>query len=213
MKKVMMIQDWISIHKGGYSIGSIVNSSYVEDYMIVKYKDWLIEDILSNPTYGLWINYVNKNKSRLQAFYNNLYNRNNYDFINTYRQDKDTNTKKNIDGNTIKTPNLTTTHNMGKWEEIIDNTEYRTATNSNVEKEVGKTHSSTTQPITINTDTTTGSEKNEHHDTDISTYTENVSGYNGKTQSQFLIDSYKEMDLNPIEDFIDKFVRGYFICG
>lgn len=55
--------------------------------------------------------------------------------------------------------------------------------------------------------------KNEYNENGNTDSEETIRGYNGKTQSTFLAESFAEFDIDPINAFIDKFVRGYFILG
>lgn len=147
-------------------------------------------------------------------------------------------------------PNTVKTETLGEFTENVINTEFKVAIDSYEEKETEKTVNNRTQPETINTETTTGTNTNniDGTTTDIGNVSENVnkddyytrkneksvkenenqnksieenvneneqysyskSGYNGKTESEYIIDSLTEFNAEPINMFIDRFVRGYF---
>ena len=77
------------------------------------------------------------------------------------------------------------------------------------QKERHKTESNSVAPETINSNASTfaSTQNNTTGSNENNTQSREVTGINGKTMTDLLIESNKQFLLNPIDDFIDAFCR------
>ena len=215
----MTLNEWIVLNKGNLSIGTLASSDYVEGRMSYFYGEYEAPNF--NNLYGdilkkLWDDYITRNLNRLQNFYNEVYVENVLNTLN-YKQNESVTGEKNINGNSTNessgTNNTTTT--LGEVTKNDTTIDSDVAYNSMAQKERHKTVYNSVAPETINSNALTfaSTQNNTTGSNENNTQSREVTGINGKTMAELLIESNKQFLLNPIDDFIDSFCRYnlYFI--
>ena len=209
----MTLNEWIVLNKGKLAIGNLANSDYVESRMTYFFGEYEAPNF--NNLYGdilkkLWDDYISRNLNRLQNFYNEVYIENVLNALN-YKQQETLTGERNINGTSTNessgTNNTTTTlGEVTKNETTVDSD---VAYNSMAKKERHKTESNSIAPETINSNASTiaSTQNGTNASTENNSQSKEVSGINGKTTAELLIESNKQFLLNPIDDFIDAFCR------
>ena len=215
----MTLNEWLILNKGNLAIGNLANSDYVESRMSYLFGDYVAPNF--NNLYGdilkkLWDAYITRNLKRLESFYNEVYVENVLNALN-YKQNETVTGEKSINGtntnNSSGTNNTTTTlGDVTKNDTTIDSD---VAYNSLTQKERHKTEYNSVAPQTVNSNNSefASTRTNTSGSNENNSQSKEVSGINGKTMAELLIESNKQFLLNPIDDFIDSFCRYnlYFI--
>lgn len=215
----MTLNEWLILNKGNLAIGNLANSDYVESRMSYLFGDYVAPNF--NNLYGdilkkLWDAYITRNLKRLESFYNEVYVENVLNALN-YKQNETVIGEKSINGtntnNSSGTNNTTTT--LGEVTKNDTTIDSDVAYNSLTQKERHKTEYNSVAPQTVNSNNSefASTQTNTSGSNENNSQSKEVSGINGKTMAELLIESNKQFLLNPIDDFIDSFCRYnlYFI--
>ena len=215
----MTLNEWLILNKGNLAIGNLANSDYVESRMSYLFGDYVAPNF--NNLYGdilkkLWDAYITRNLKRLESFYNEVYVENVLNALN-YKQNETVTGEKSINGtntnNSSGTNNTTTT--LGEVTKNDTTIDSDVAYNSLTQKERHKTEYNSVAPQTVNSNNSefASTQTNTSGSNENNSQSKEVSGINGKTMAELLIESNKQFLLNPIDDFIDSFCRYnlYFI--
>ena len=215
----MTLNDWLILNKGNLAIGNLATSEYVECRMSYLFGEYIAPNF--NNLYGdilkkLWDAYIIRNLKRLESFYNEVYVENVLNALN-YKQTETMTGEKSINGtntnNSSGTNNTTTT--LGEVTKNDTTIESDVAYNSMAQKERHKTEYNSVAPQTVNSNNSdfASTQNGTNASTENNSQSKEVSGINGKTMAELLIESNKQFLLNPIDDFIDSFCRYnlYFI--
>lgn len=209
----MTLNEWLILNKGNLAIGNIATSEYVECRMSYLFGEYIAPNF--NNLYGdilkkLWDAYIIRNLKRLENFYNEVYVENVLNALN-YKQQETVTGEKSINGtntnNYSATNNTTTTlGEVTKNETTIDSD---VAYNSLTQKERHKTEYNSVAPQTVNSNNSelASTQTNTSGSNENNSQTKEITGINGKTMAELLIESNKQFLLNPIDDFIDAFCR------
>lgn len=209
----MTLNEWIVLNKGNLAIGNLANSDYVEcrmSYFFGEYEAPNFNNLYGDILKKLWDDYIRRNLKRLENFYNEVYVENVLSVLN-YKQQETLTGERNINGTNTNessgTNNTTTTlGEVTKNETTVDSD---VAYNSMAQKERHKTQYNSVAPETINSNALTfaSTQNNTTGSNENNTQSREVTGINGKTMAELLIESNKQFLLNPIDDFIDAFCR------
>lgn len=209
----MTLNEWLILNKGNLAIGNLANSDYVESRMSYLFGDYVAPNF--NNLYGdilkkLWDAYIVRNLKRLESFYNAVYVENILNTLN-YKQQETVRGEKRINGTNKNgssgTNNTTTT--LGEVTKNDTTIDSDVAYNSMTQKERHKTVYNSVAPQTVNSNNSefSSTQNNTIENTENNSQSKEITGINGKTMSELLIDSNKQFLLNPIDDFIDAFCR------
>lgn len=209
----MMLNDWLILNKGNLAIGNLATSEYVECRMSYLFGEYIAPNF--NNLYGdilkkLWDAYINRNLKRLKTFYNEVYVENVLNTLN-YKQQETVTGEKSINGtntnNSSGTNNTTTT--LGEVTKNDTTIDSDVAYNSLTQKERHKTVYNSVAPQTVNSNNSefASTQTNTSGSNENNSQTKEITGINGKTMAELLIESNKQFLLNPIDDFIDAFCR------
>lgn len=215
----MTLNEWLILNKGNLAIGTLANSDYVEcrmSYFFGEYEAPNFNNLYGDILKKLWDDYINRNLKRLENFYNEVYVENVLNGLN-YKQQETLTGERNINGTSTNessgTNNTTTT--LGEVTKNDTTIESDVAYNSLTQKDHHKTQYNSVAPETINSNALTfaSTQNNTTGSNENNTQSRVVTGINGKTMTELLIESNKQFLLNPIDDFIDSFCRYnlYFI--
>ena len=209
----MTLNEWLVLNKGNLAIGNLSTSDYVEcrmSYYFGEYEAPNFNNLYGDILKKLWDDYINRNLKRLETFYNEVYVENVLNTLN-YKQQETVTGEKSINGtntnNSSGTNNTTTTlGEVTKNETTIDSD---VAYNSLTQKERHKTEYNSVAPQTVNSNNSefASTQTNTSGSNENNSQTKEITGINGKTMSELLIESNKQFLLNPIDDFIDSFCR------
>ena len=215
----MTLNEWLILNKGNLAIGNIATSDYVECRMSYLFGEYIAPNF--NNLYGdilkkLWDAYIIRNLKRLENFYNEVYVENVLNGLN-YKQNETVTGEKSINGTSTNessgTNNTTTT--LGEVTKNDTTIDSDVAYNSLTQKERHKTVYNSVAPETINSNASTisSTQNGTNASTENNSQSKEITGINGKTMAELLIESNKQFLLNPIDDFIDSFCRYnlYFI--
>lgn len=209
----MTLNDWLILNKGNLAIGNLATSEYVECRMSYLFGEYIAPNF--NNLYGdilkkLWDAYIIRNLKRLENFYNEVYVENVLSALN-YKQQETVTGEKSINGtntnNSSGTNNTTTT--LGEVTKNDTTIDSDVAYNSLTQKERHKTVYNSVAPQTVNSNNSefVSTQTNTSGSNENNSQTKEITGINGKTMAELLIDSNKQFLLNPIDDFIDAFCR------
>lgn len=209
----MTLNEWLILNKGNLAIGNLANSDYVESRMSYLFGDYVAPNF--NNLYGdilkkLWDAYIIRNLKRLETFYNEVYVENVLNTLN-YKQQETVTGEKSINGtntnNSSGTNNTTTT--LGEVTKNDTTIDSDVAYNSLTQKDRHKTVYNSVAPQTVNSNNSefASTQTNTSGSNENNSQTKEITGINGKTMAELLIDSNKQFLLNPIDDFIDAFCR------
>lgn len=209
----MTLNEWIVLNKGNLAIGNLATSDYVESRMCFYFGEYEAPNF--NNLYGdilkkLWDDYINRNLKRLENFYNEVYVENVLSALN-YKQQETVKGEKSINGTSTNessgTNNTTTT--LGEVTKNDTTIDSDVAYNSLTQKDRHKTVYNSVAPETINSNALTfaSTQSNTNGSNENNTQSREVTGINGKTMAELLIESNKQFLLNPIDDFIDAFCQ------
>lgn len=215
----MTLNEWLILNKGNLQIGNLATSEYVECRMSYLFGEYIAPNF--NNLYGdilkkLWDAYIIRNLKRLENFYNEVYVENVLNTLN-YKQNETVTGEKSINGtntnNSSGTNNTTTT--LGEVTKNDTTIDSDVAYNSMEQKERHKTEYNSVAPQTVNSNNSefSSTQTNTSGSNENNSQTKEISGINGKTMAELLIESNKQFLLNPIDEFIDSFCRYnlYFI--
>lgn len=209
----MELNEWLILNKGNLAIGTLASSDYVEgrmSYFFGEYEAPNFNNLYGDILKKLWDAYINRNLKRLENFYNEVYVENVLNTLN-YKQNETVTGQKNINGtntnNSSGTNNATTT--LGEVTKNDTTIDSDVATNSMTQKERHKTVYNSVAPQTVNSNNSefTSTQTNTSGSNENNSQTKEITGINGKTIAELLIESNKQFLLNPIDDFIDSFCR------
>lgn len=209
----MTLNEWLILNKGNLAIGNLATSEYVECRMSYLFGEYIAPNF--NNLYGdilkkLWDAYINRNLKRLEKFYNEVYVENVLNTLN-YKQNETITGEKSINGtntnNSSGTNNTTTT--LGEVTKNDTTIDSDVAYNSLTQKERHKTVYNSVAPQTVNSNNSefASTQTNTSGSNENNSQTKEITGINGKTMAELLIESNKQFLLNPIDDFIDAFCR------
>ena len=209
----MTLNEWLILNKGNLTIGNLATSEYVECRMSYLFGEYIAPNF--NNLYGdilkkLWDAYIIRNLKRLETFYNEVYVENVVNTLN-YKQQETLTGERNINGTSTNessgTNNTTTT--LGEVTKNDTTIDSDVAYNSMAQKERHKTQYNSVAPETINSNALTfaSTQTNTSGSNENNSQTKEITGINGKTMAELLIESNKQFLLNPIDDFIDAFCR------
>ena len=209
----MTLNEWIVLNNGNLAIGNLATSDYVESRMSFYFGEYEAPNF--NNLYGdilkkLWDDYITRNLKRLENFYNEVYVENVLNGLN-YKQQETLTGEKSINGtntnNSSGTNNTTTT--LGEVTKNDITIDSDVAYNSLTQKERHKTEYNSVAPQTVNSNNSefASTQTNTSGSNENNSQTKEITGINGKTMAELLIDSNKQFLLNPIDDFIDAFCR------
>lgn len=215
----MTLNEWLILNKGNLQIGNLATSEYVECRMSYLFGEYIAPNF--NNLYGdilkkLWDAYIIRNLKRLETFYNEVYVENVLNTLN-YKQQETVTGEKSINGtntnNSSGTNNTTTT--LGEVTKNDTTIDSDVSYNSMAQKERHKTEYNSVAPQTVNSNNSefSSTQSNTSGSNENNSQTKEITGINGKTMAELLIESNKQFLLNPIDDFIDSFCRYnlYFI--
>ena len=209
----MTLNEWLVLNKGNLSIGTLANSDYVEcrmSYFFGEYEAPNFNNLYGDILKKLWDDYINRNLNRLQNFYNEVYVNNVLNALN-YKQQETVTGEKSINGTSTNETNGTnnTTTTLGEVTKNETTIDSDVAYNSLTQKERHKTEYNSVAPQTINQNDVTlaSTQTNTSGSNENNSQSKEITGINGKTMAELLIDSNKQFLLNPIDDFIDAFCR------
>lgn len=215
----MTLNEWLILNKGNLQIGNLATSEYVECRMSYLFGEYIAPHF--NNLYGdilkkLWDAYIIRNLKRLETFYNEVYVENVLNALN-YKQNETVTGEKSINGtntnNSSGTNNTTTT--LGEVTKNDTTIDSDVAYNSMAQKERHKTEYNSVAPQTVNSNNSdfSSTQTNTNGSNENNSQRKEITGINGKTMAELLIESNKQFLLNPIDDFIDSFCRYnlYFI--
>ena len=207
----MTLNEWLILNKGNLAIGNLANSDYVEcrmSYFFGEYEAPNFNNLYGDILKKLWDDYITRNLKRLENFYNEVYVENVLNALN-FKQQEIVTGEKSINGNSTNNSsgnnNATTTlGEVTKTETTIDSD---VAYNSMTQKERHKSEYNSVAPTTINTNSSefASTQTNTSGTNENNSQTKEITGSNGKTMAELLIESNKQFLLNPIDDFIDAF--------
>ena len=209
----MTLNEWLVLNKGNLAIGTLANSDYVEcrmSYFFGEYEAPNFNNLYGDILKKLWDDYITRNLKRLENFYNEVYVENVLNGLN-YKQHETMTGEKSINGNSTNessgTNNTTTT--LGEVTKNDTTIDSDVAYNSLTQKERHKTEYNSVAPETINSNALTfaSTQSNTSGSNENNSQTKEITGINGKTMTELLIESNKQFLLNPIDDFIDAFCR------
>lgn len=211
----MTLNEWLVLNKGNLAIGNLATSDYVECRMSYFFGEYEAPTFNNINHYGdilkkLWDDYINRNLKRLEAFYNEVYVENVLNTLN-YKQQETVTGEKSINGtntnNSSGTNNTTTT--LGEVTKNDTTIDSDVAYNSQTQKERHKTEYNSVAPQTVNSNNSefSSTQTNTSGSNENNSQTKEITGINGKTMAELLIESNKQFLLNPIDDFIDSFCR------
>lgn len=209
----MTLNEWLVLNKGNLAIGTLANSDYVEcrmSYFFGEYEAPNFNNLYGDILKKLWDDYINRNLKRLEAYYNEVYVENVLSALN-YKQQESVTGEKSINGtntnNSSGTNNTTTT--LGEVTKNDTTIDSDVAYNSQTQKERHKTEYNSVAPQTVNSNNSefTSTQTNTIGSNENNRQTKEITGINGKTMAELLIESNKQFLLNPIDDFIDSFCR------
>ena len=209
----MTLNEWLILNKGNLAIGNLATSDCVEyrmSYYFGEYEAPNFNNLYGDILKKLWDDYISRNLNRLQNFYNEVYVENVLNALN-YKQNETVTGEKNINGtntnNSSGTNNTTTT--LGEVTKNDTTIESDVAYNTMTQKERHKTVYNSVAPETINSNASTiaSTQNGTVANTENNSQTKEITGINGKTMAELLIESNKQFILNPINDFIDAFCR------
>lgn len=209
----MTLNEWIVLNKGNLAIGTLANSDYVEcrmSYFFGEYEAPNFNNLYGDILKKLWDDYIARNLNRLQNFYNEVYVENVLNSLN-YKQQETLTGQRNINGTNTNessgTNNTTTT--LGEVTKNDTTIDSDVAYNSLTQKDRHKTQYNSVAPETINSNASTfaSTQNNTSGSNENNSQSKEITGINGKTITELLIESNKQFLLNPIDDFIDSFCR------
>lgn len=209
----MTLNEWLILNKGNLAIGNLATSEYVECRMSYLFGEYIAPNF--NNLYGdilkkLWDAYINRNLKRLETFYNEVYVENVLNTLN-FKQNETVTGEKSINGtntnNSSGTNNTTTT--LGEVTKNDTTIDSDVAYNSMAQKERHKTVYNSVAPQTVNSNNSefASTQTNTSGSNENNSQIKEITGINGKTMTELLIESNKQFLLNPIDDFIDAFCR------
>lgn len=209
----MTLNEWLILNKGNLAIGNLATSDYVESRMSYLFGEYVAPNF--NNLYGdilkkLWDSYIIRNLKRLETFYNEVYVENVLNTLN-YKQNETITGEKSINGtntnNSSGTNNTTTT--LGEVTKNDTTIDSDVAYNSLTQKDRHKTVYNSVAPQTVNSNNSefASTQTNTNGSNENNSQTKEITGINGKTMTELLIESNKQFLLNPIDDFIDAFCR------
>lgn len=209
----MTLNEWLVLNKGNLAIGTLATSDYVEcrmSYFFGEYEAPNFNNLYGDILKKLWDDYISRNLKRLENFYNEVYVENVLNALN-YKQHETMTGEKSINGNSTNetSGNNNTTITLGEVTKNETSIDSDVAYNSMTQKERHKTESNSVEPETINNNASTfaSTQNNTTGSNENNTQSRDVTGINGKTIAELLIESNKQFLLNPIDDFIDAFCR------
>ena len=209
----MTLNEWLVLNKGNLAIGTLATSDYVEcrmSYYFGEYEAPNFNNLYGDILKKLWNDYINRNLKRLETFYNEVYVENVLNTFN-YKQQETVTGEKSINGtntnNSTGTNNTTTT--LGEVTKNDTTIDSDVSYNSQTQKERHKTEYNSVAPQTVNSNNSdfTSTQTNTSGSNENNSQTKEITGINGKTMTELLIESNKQFLLNPIDDFIDAFCR------
>lgn len=209
----MTLNDWLILNKGNLAIGALATSDYVEgrmSYFFGEYEAPNFNNLYGDILKKLWDAYITRNLKRLENFYNEVYVENVLSTLN-YKQQETVTGEKSINGtntnNSSGTNNTTTT--LGEVTKNDTTIDSDVAYNSLTQKERHKTVYNSVAPQTVNSNNSefVSTQTNTSGSNENNTQSREITGINGKTIAELLIESNKQFLLNPIDDFIDSFCR------
>ena len=209
----MTLNEWLVLNKGNLAIGTLATSDYVEcrmSYFFGEYEAPNFNNLYGDILKKLWDDYISRNLIRLQNFYNEVYIENVLNGLN-YKQHETITGEKSINANNTNTTqgNNNATNTLGEVTKNETTVDSDVATNSMTQKERHKTQYNSVAPETINSNASTfaSTQSNTSGSNENNSQSKEITGINGKTMTELLIESNKQFLLNPIDDFIDAFCR------
>lgn len=209
----MTLNEWLVLNKGNLAIGNLATSDYVEcrmSYYFGEYEAPNFNNLYGDILKKLWNDYITRNLKRLETFYNEVYVEKVLNSLN-YKQQETVTGEKSINetntNNSSGTNNTTTT--LGEVTKNDTTIDSDVAYNSQTQKERHKTEYNSVAPQTVNSNNSefTSTQTNTSGSNENNSQTKEITGINGKTMAELLIESNKQFLLNPIDDFIDAFCR------
>lgn len=209
----MTLNEWLVLNKGNLAIGALANSDYVEcrmSYFFGEYEAPNFNNLYGDILKKLWDDYITRNLKRLENFYNEVYAENVLNALN-YKQNETVTGEKSINGTNTNTSSGTnnTTTTLGEVTKNDTTIDSDVAYNSLTQKERHKTEYNSVAPQTVNSNNSelASTQTNTSGSNENNSQTKEITGINGKTMAELLIESNKQFLLNPIDDFIDAFCR------